>query len=75
MCIRDRGTIVKLAVADGDAVAEGDLVLVLEAMKMEQPIKAHKAGTISGLKAAVGETVTSGSVLCDICLLYTSRCV
>jgi acetyl-CoA/propionyl-CoA carboxylase biotin carboxyl carrier protein len=61
-----QGTIVKLNVADGDSVNEGDLVLVLEAMKMEQPINAHKSGTISGLKAAVGETVTSGSVLCDI---------
>ena len=61
-----QGTIVKLNVADGDSVNEGDLILVLEAMKMEQPINAHKSGTISGLKAAVGETVTSGSVLCDI---------
>ncbi|MCA0438774.1 MAG: ATP-grasp domain-containing protein [Actinobacteria bacterium] len=61
-----QGTIVKIAVADGDVVNDGDLILVLEAMKMEQPINAHKSGTISGLKAAVGETVTSGSVLCDI---------
>ena len=40
-----QGTIVKIAVADGDTVAEGDLVVVLEAMKMEQPLHAHKAGT------------------------------
>jgi acetyl-CoA/propionyl-CoA/long-chain acyl-CoA carboxylase, biotin carboxylase, biotin carboxyl carrier protein len=61
-----QGTIVKLAVEDGQAVNAGDLVVVLEAMKMEQPINAHKAGTITGLLAAVGNTVTSGSVLCDI---------
>ncbi|GAB76779.1 biotin carboxyl carrier protein /biotin carboxylase [Austwickia chelonae] len=61
-----QGTIVKLAVADGDQVAEGDLVVVLEAMKMEQPINAHKAGTVTGLSAAVGETVSSGAVLCEI---------
>jgi acetyl-CoA/propionyl-CoA/long-chain acyl-CoA carboxylase, biotin carboxylase, biotin carboxyl carrier protein len=61
-----QGTIVKIAVADGDTVAAGDLVLVLEAMKMEQPLSAHKAGTIKGLSAAVGEVVTSGAVLCSI---------
>jgi acetyl-CoA/propionyl-CoA carboxylase biotin carboxyl carrier protein len=61
-----QGTIVKVAVADGDTVAEGDLIVVLEAMKMEQPLSAHRAGRISGLSAAVGGTVTSGSVLCEI---------
>jgi acetyl-CoA/propionyl-CoA carboxylase biotin carboxyl carrier protein len=61
-----QGTIVKIAVADGDTVAEGDLVVVLEAMKMEQPLTAHKAGTISGLTAAVGEVVTSGAAVCEI---------
>ncbi|MGY1700678.1 acetyl/propionyl/methylcrotonyl-CoA carboxylase subunit alpha [Geodermatophilus sp. SYSU D00766] len=61
-----QGTIVKVAVADGDTVAEGDLVVVLEAMKMEQPINAHRAGTVSGLSAEVGATVTSGAVLCTI---------
>ena len=61
-----QGTIVKIAVEDGQQVAQGDLVVVLEAMKMEQPITAHKAGTISGLTAAVGETVTSGAVLLKI---------
>ena len=61
-----QGTIVKLAVADGQQVEQGELVLVLEAMKMEQPITAHKAGTISGLGAEVGATVTSGAVLCQI---------
>jgi len=61
-----QGTIVKVAVADGDTVEAGDLIVVLEAMKMEQPINAHKAGAVSGLKAEPGEVVTSGSVLCDI---------
>jgi acetyl-CoA/propionyl-CoA carboxylase, biotin carboxylase, biotin carboxyl carrier protein len=61
-----QGTIVKIAVEDGQQVAKGDLVLVLEAMKMEQPITAHKDGTVSGLSAAVGETVTSGAVLLKI---------
>ncbi|MCU1674823.1 MAG: accC [Frankiales bacterium] len=61
-----QGTLVKVAVEDGATVAEGDLVVVLEAMKMEQPINAHKAGTISGLTAAVGEVVTAGTTICDI---------
>jgi len=61
-----QGTIVKVAVADGDEVAEGDLIVVLEAMKMEQPINAHKAGTVSGLAATVGATVTSGAPICTI---------
>ena len=58
-----QGTIVKVAASDGDTVAEGDLILVLEAMKMEQPITAHKAGKVSGLSAKAGDTVTSGAVL------------
>ncbi|GAA4204552.1 acetyl/propionyl/methylcrotonyl-CoA carboxylase subunit alpha [Actinocatenispora rupis] len=61
-----QGTVVKLAVADGDTVAAGDLVLVLEAMKMEQPITAHRAGTVAGLSAAVGAVLTAGSVICEI---------
>jgi acetyl-CoA/propionyl-CoA carboxylase biotin carboxyl carrier protein len=61
-----QGTIVKLAVAEGDSVAEGDTVVVLEAMKMEQPLTAHKAGVVTGLKAAVGDVVQSGTVLCEI---------
>jgi acetyl-CoA/propionyl-CoA carboxylase biotin carboxyl carrier protein len=61
-----QGTIVKVAVADGDVVQAGDLVLVLEAMKMEQPLSAHRAGTITNLTAESGATVTSGSVLCEI---------
>ncbi|MHB8341439.1 MAG: acetyl/propionyl/methylcrotonyl-CoA carboxylase subunit alpha [Mycobacteriales bacterium] len=61
-----QGTIVKVAVQDGDEVAAGDLVVVLEAMKMEQPLTAHKAGVVTGLAAAVGDVVASGAALCDI---------
>ena len=61
-----QGTIVKVAVADGDAVQAGDLVVVLEAMKMEQPLTAHRTGTVKNLSARVGVTVTSGSTLCEI---------
>ncbi|MET4002765.1 acetyl-CoA/propionyl-CoA carboxylase biotin carboxyl carrier protein [Arthrobacter sp. UYCu511] len=61
-----QGTIVKVAVADGDVVAEGDLIVVLEAMKMEQPLTAHRAGTVTGLSAAAGDTVSAGAVLATI---------
>ena len=61
-----QGTVVKIAVVDGQSVEVGDLVIVLEAMKMEQPLNAHKAGKITNLKAVIGETVSSGTVLCDI---------
>ena len=61
-----QGTIVKVAVSDGDVVSAGDLVVVLEAMKMEQPLNAHKSGTITGLAAQVGAVVTSGATICDI---------
>jgi acetyl-CoA/propionyl-CoA carboxylase, biotin carboxylase, biotin carboxyl carrier protein len=61
-----QGTIVKIAVEDGQQVAAGDLVVVLEAMKMEQPLTAHKSGTVTGLTAQVGDTVTNGAVLLKI---------
>ncbi|HEY4624858.1 MAG TPA: biotin/lipoyl-containing protein, partial [Blastococcus sp.] len=61
-----QGTIVKVAVENGASVEAGDLIVVLEAMKMEQPITAHKAGTVSGLSAEVGAAVTSGAVICTI---------
>ena len=61
-----QGTIVKVAVEEGASVEEGDVIVVLEAMKMEQPLKAHKAGTVSGLKAEVGYGVTNGEVICEI---------
>ncbi len=61
-----QGTVVKIAVNEGDLVEVGDLVIVLEAMKMEQPLMAHKAGVISNLSAVIGNTVSSGTALCDI---------
>jgi acetyl-CoA/propionyl-CoA carboxylase biotin carboxyl carrier protein len=61
-----QGTIVKVAVEEGQQVAAGELVVVLEAMKMEQPLNAHKAGTVKGLSADVGATVASGGVICEI---------
>ncbi|MFJ8660971.1 acetyl/propionyl/methylcrotonyl-CoA carboxylase subunit alpha [Streptomyces sp. NPDC093795] len=61
-----QGTIVKIAVEEGQEVKEGDLIVVLEAMKMEQPLNAHRSGTIKGLTAEVGASVTSGAALCDI---------
>jgi acetyl-CoA/propionyl-CoA carboxylase biotin carboxyl carrier protein len=61
-----QGTVVKIAVEEGQTVEAGDLIIVLEAMKMEQPLSAHKTGVIKNLKAVIGETVASGTVLCDI---------
>ncbi len=61
-----QGTIIKIAVADGDSVSAGDLVVVLEAMKMENPVTAHKDGTITGLSAEPGASVTQGTVICEI---------
>ncbi|MDT0567297.1 biotin/lipoyl-containing protein, partial [Streptomyces sp. DSM 3412] len=61
-----QGTIVKVAVEEGQEVKEGDLVVVLEAMKMEQPLNAHRSGTIKGLTAEVGAALTSGAVICEI---------
>ena len=61
-----QGTIVKVVVEEGQQVEAGELVVVLEAMKMEQPINAHKAGIVTGLAAEVGATVANGAVLCEI---------
>jgi acetyl-CoA/propionyl-CoA carboxylase biotin carboxyl carrier protein len=61
-----QGTIVKVAVSEGDVVVEGDLVVVLEAMKMEQPLTAHRSGTITGLAATQGETVSAGAIIATI---------
>jgi len=61
-----QGTVVKVVAEEGAAVAEGDTVVVIEAMKMEQPLKAHKAGTVTGLTAEVGATVTNGQVICEL---------
>jgi acetyl-CoA/propionyl-CoA carboxylase, biotin carboxylase, biotin carboxyl carrier protein len=60
------GTIVKVAVEEGGRVEAGDLVVVLEAMKMEQPLTAHRAGTVAGLDAQVGAKVASGATICRI---------
>ncbi|MBN9620652.1 MAG: acetyl-/propionyl-CoA carboxylase subunit alpha, partial [Actinobacteria bacterium] len=60
------GTIVKVAAAEGDTVEAGQTIVVLEAMKMEQPLTAHKAGTVTNLSAEVGAVVASGAVICDI---------
>ena len=61
-----QSTVVKIAVAVGDTVAEGDLVVVLEAMKMEQPMSAHKAGVVKSISAEVGVTVPAGTVLLEL---------
>ncbi|CAB4650213.1 unannotated protein [freshwater metagenome] len=61
-----QGTVVKIAVEEGASVHVGDLIIVLEAMKMEQPLMAHKSGVISNLTAVIGATVSSGTILCEI---------
>ncbi len=61
-----QSTVVKIAVAVGDTVAEGDLVVVLEAMKMEQPMSAHKSGVVKSISAEVGVTVPAGTVLLEL---------
>ncbi|UDM04899.1 acetyl/propionyl/methylcrotonyl-CoA carboxylase subunit alpha [Streptomyces longhuiensis] len=61
-----QGTIVKIAVEEGQEVKEGDLVVVLEAMKMEQPLNAHRTGIIKGLNAEIGASITSGATICEI---------
>jgi acetyl-CoA/propionyl-CoA carboxylase biotin carboxyl carrier protein len=61
-----QGTIIKIAAAEGQQVRAGDVVVVLEAMKMEQPLTAHKDGTVAGLAVQVGQTVTSGATICQL---------
>ena len=61
-----QGTIVKVAVEEGAVVEEGDLIVVLEAMKMEQPLVAHRAGTVTSLVATAGAGVTAGAAICQI---------
>jgi acetyl-CoA/propionyl-CoA carboxylase biotin carboxyl carrier protein len=61
-----QGTIVKVAAQNGDQVSEGDVIVVVEAMKMEQPLPAHRDGTISGLSVEAGATVTAGATICTI---------
>ena len=61
-----QGTVIKVNVEEGQEVAEGDTVVVLEAMKMENPVKAHKDGVVTGLACAAGEGVTKGAVLLSL---------
>ncbi|MCI2420220.1 acetyl/propionyl/methylcrotonyl-CoA carboxylase subunit alpha [Saccharopolyspora sp. K220] len=61
-----QGTIVKIAVTDGQQIAAGDLIAVLEAMKMENPVTAHKSGTVTGLSAQPGDSVSQGTTLCEL---------
>jgi acetyl-CoA/propionyl-CoA carboxylase, biotin carboxylase, biotin carboxyl carrier protein len=61
-----QGTVIKVAVSEGQQVEAGDLIIVLEAMKMEQPVSAHKAGTVTGLSVEAGSSLTSGAVICEI---------
>jgi acetyl-CoA/propionyl-CoA carboxylase, biotin carboxylase, biotin carboxyl carrier protein len=61
-----QGTIVKIVAQEGQAVAAGDTIVVLEAMKMEQPLTANQAGTVTGLSVEVGQTVTAGAVICEL---------
>jgi acetyl-CoA/propionyl-CoA carboxylase, biotin carboxylase, biotin carboxyl carrier protein len=61
-----QGTIVKIVAEEGKQVASGDTVVVLEAMKMEQPLTAHKDGTVTGLAVEVGQTVSAGAAICEI---------
>jgi acetyl-CoA/propionyl-CoA carboxylase biotin carboxyl carrier protein len=61
-----QGTVVRVAVSEGDRVDTGDLLVVLEAMKMENPVTAHKPGTVTGLRVQLGGSVTQGSLLCSL---------
>ena len=61
-----QGTIVKVSVEEGQTVAEGDTIAVIEAMKMEQPLNAHRGGLVAALAVEAGSTVTAGQVLCEI---------
>ena len=61
-----QGTIVKIVAANGQRVSAGDTIVVLEAMKMEQPLTAHQDGTVSNLSVEVGQTVSAGAVICEL---------
>ena len=61
-----QGTIVKIVAAEGTQVSAGDTVVILEAMKMEQPLTAHKDGTVTGLAVEVGQTVSADTEICQI---------
>jgi acetyl-CoA/propionyl-CoA carboxylase biotin carboxyl carrier protein len=61
-----QGTIVKIVAGEGQRVSAGDPIVILEAMKMEQPLTAHKDGTVTGLAVKVGQTVAAGEALCQL---------
>jgi acetyl-CoA/propionyl-CoA carboxylase, biotin carboxylase, biotin carboxyl carrier protein len=61
-----QGTIIKIGVTEGERVSAGDVIVVLEAMKMEQPLTAHKDGTVTDLSVTVGQTVTAGAPICEL---------
>jgi acetyl-CoA/propionyl-CoA carboxylase biotin carboxyl carrier protein len=61
-----QGTIVKIVAAEGQRVSAGDTIVVLEAMKMEQPLTAHKDGTVTGLAVQVGQNVPAGEIICEL---------
>jgi acetyl-CoA/propionyl-CoA carboxylase biotin carboxyl carrier protein len=61
-----QGTIIKIVAEDGRRVSAGDTVVVLEAMKMEQPLTAHKDGTVTGLSVELGQTVAAGTLICRL---------
>ena len=61
-----QGTVIKVAVSEGQKVSAGDMIVVLEAMKMEQPVNAHKSGTVGNLTPQAGTTLASGALICEI---------
>jgi acetyl-CoA/propionyl-CoA carboxylase biotin carboxyl carrier protein len=61
-----QGTIIKIEAGEGQRVSAGDVVVVLEAMKMEQPLTAHKDGTVTGLSVEIGQTVSAGAAICEL---------
>jgi acetyl-CoA/propionyl-CoA carboxylase, biotin carboxylase, biotin carboxyl carrier protein len=61
-----QGTIIKIVAEEGQRVSAGDVIVVLEAMKMEQPLTAHKDGTVTGLAVEVGQTVSAGAPICEL---------
>jgi len=68
-----QGTIVKIVAAEGTTVKSGDTVVILEAMKMEQPLTAHKDGTVTGLTVEVGQTVSADTEICQIKDLFEAK--
>ena len=61
-----QGTIIKIVAGQGQRVSAGDVIVVLEAMKMEQPLTAHKDGTVTDLAVTVGQTVSAGAPICEL---------